>query len=217
MPALLLLLREWGAQRWERPCLRPGPNAEQKHSILSVLKFPTSFPAPVSHICYLARHTFRAPGPRRSSSAAWAGETPWEEKPKSAETAACRQGCRCRGKRQFGPVKLISSAHTSLMGSNWLQKASLARHVVCSCLTTQLSDAEGSADKNKHGQGSSFCPKKHSQARSSSNKQCWQHSKDAVLWKMSSFPRLELFWARIKFELLKSVFVGKNSVFICAC
>lgn len=205
-----------GSAAVRRPCLRPGPNAEQKHSILSVLKFPTSFPAPVSHMLPGTTH-FSCSGSKalQLRSLSW-GNT-LGGKAQISWKAACRQGCRCRGKRQFGPVKLISSAHTSLMGSNWLQKASLARHVVCSCLTTQLSDAEGSADKNKHGQGSSFCPKKHSQARSSSNKQRWQRSKDAVLWKMSSFPRLELFWARIKFELLKSVFVGKNSVFICAC
>lgn len=129
--------------------------------------------------------------------------------------AACRQGCGCRGQRQFIPVKLVGSAHTSLMGSNWLQKVCLACHVGCSCLTTQQSGAKGSTGKNKHGQGDSFCPKKHSQAQSSSNEQHWQGSKDAVLWKMSSFPRLELFWgARIKSGFLKNVFIWKNSVFV---
>lgn len=96
-------------------------------------------------------------------------------------------GLLLQGKRQFIPVKLISSAHTSLMESNWLQKARLACPVGCSA-SLQQSDVERSAGKNKHGQGGSFCPKKHS-----SDELHWQSSKDAVLWKMSRFSRFKLF------------------------
>lgn len=78
------------------------------------------------------------PKPLQLCSLSW-GNT-LRGKAKVSWNAACRQGCCCKGKRQFIPVKLIGFAHTSLTGSNWLQRAHLACHVGWSCLTMQQSD-----------------------------------------------------------------------------
>ena len=216
MHALPLPFRDRRVQPWEKTVSAARSKCWTLTFTSLGFKAPHKFPSPSPTRTLPGRTRFShwQPKPLHPCSLSWG--TTLQGRAKVSQNAACRPGCCRRGEMQFVPVQLMGSAHASLMGSNWLRTVSLASHVGCSCLSTQKSDAEGSAGNSELGQDGSFCPKKHSWERSSSDEQCWQGSKDAGLWKTSSFPRLELFWTRIESGLLKNVFVWKNSVFVCA-